>query len=190
MGLVSLINRLQQKKFIGGKKDSLMQARVSNKIKLVNGPRIKRLACGAHGNIFDLIAYKGNHKTKLVIKRYHSGNQIATAKKEFKILTSLRAKGYPTPPTFRLVRINGKYYIAMTDLTTIGDTLAKRFSDLPKEVQAENKDLLHKVGDHIVTAREDGLHLWDSFEWVYNSKTRKLQVFCFDLGNKDWEDRS
>ena len=116
MGLVSLINRLQQKKFIGGKKDSLMQARVSNKIKLVNGPRIKRLACGAHGNIFDLIAYKGSHKTKLVIKRYHSGNQSATAKEEFKILTSLRAKGYPTPPTFRLVRINGKYYIAMTDL--------------------------------------------------------------------------
>jgi len=196
MRLIPLFERMKQKRFIGGKRDRRFKIHVEKTVKIINphDSVLNRLAIGAHGKIFDLVAYKdttGKHAVNLVIKRFHSGNQSKQAKAEYKVFMELKKMGLPVPPTLRLVRIKGKYYIAMTDLYKFGDTFVKVISDLPKEVSETKKaELLKKVDSFTEDTRKKGIRLWDSWEYVYNSKTGELSAFIIDLGNRAWEDKS
>ena len=144
-------------------------------------------ANGLHGAAYDILVFKDNHSRNLVIKKLHKRfNQTATARKEFKLFHRLKEKGYPVPPTVRLVNIRGKEYVALTDLTKFGDLLLKSpsINDLERFLGAKkSKVLMDKMTALSEKAITQGLakSLFDSWEVVVDTKKKTAHTFILDL---------
>ncbi len=198
-----------QKNFLrGGKKDfhpdtvhRVQKIKKVNALFGITGPGLlqvteKMPAAGRHGRAYNFIVCKGNKKIRLVVKRYNlkefcGETQSSIAEREFKMFQNLRAKGYPVPPTIRVVEINGEKHLALTDLRKFGDlqTMNKNnvfvfFKKRGLERSQEIKSALDYVD--VMTKRaseEDGIDITESWEYVIDTKKNTLMVFVLDLSH-------
>jgi hypothetical protein len=165
--------------------------------RLVRYPKMKKVfkakygisaAEGAHGSAYDLVTIKGKHKVKLVVKKYHEGFRFKQSKmaiKEFAIFNRLRKKGYPIPPTTRLVWVDDKAYVAITDLKKFGDVqIAKPIYEELVHFVGEEK--AHKAVDEMDRLTEKAIHeeninLHDAWEAVIDTKKSIVRLFILDI---------
>lgn len=151
-------------------------------------------AKGWHGRVFDLIVFKGRHARNLVVKKYDrwafpkGETQTSLAIKEFRAFQRLKKKSFHVPPTVRMVEIKGEKYIALTDLTIFGDIRSKEFHWAKKI--AENfgieEKAIEKVRQYVeketAEAKKLGLGLDDAWEFLIDTKRRRVNAFILDLG--------
>ncbi|MFA4855593.1 MAG: hypothetical protein WC634_03350 [archaeon] len=139
-------------------------------------------ARGLHGQAFDLRILKGKHEARLVIKKYHLGNQTRKAEREFELFQQLKRLGLAVPPTIRLVEINGKKYVALTDLSKFGQIQTKDEEDvyllLGKERGNEMKSYTKSQNER---AAEAGIVLRDCWEYVIDPQQKTARAFILDL---------
>lgn len=175
----------------------------SAQAKTINTSWGKEIARGSQGAAFDLEVFKGTHKTNLVIKKYHIFfGQSKFAQKEFKIFQKLKAAGYHVPPTIRLVRINDKKYLALTDLSKLGDLqiavksrhnldlLKGTLPGIEEKEITKALDLIKKENER--ARKEFGIKLHDSWELIVNNKNKTVKPFILDLGTSpalSWRDK-
>jgi hypothetical protein len=181
---------LLEKKLYGGKKtftaDRVRRAGAIKRVALQDGSPI---ACkGYHGAAYDLFVYKGKHKVNLVIKKYHNtSKQSEIAQKEFDIFQRFKAKGFSVPPTIRLVRIHGRKYVALTDLSKLGKFQTKELdSDYFKTMgipEEETKRVADYVRSENQRAKEElGMNIIDGWEFIIDTKNKIIKPFILDLG--------
>ncbi|GEM_PF-3594359 len=146
-------------------------------------------AAGVHGVAFDLIVYRGKHKTRLVVKRYHECDQTKTAEKEFAAFQALKQKGFLVPQTVRLVKIRGKKYVALTDLSRFGDIQTKFHRLLSLYIGAGKAQTLidYTRGQNQKAKAELGINIEDSWEFVIDSKTRTAKPIILDLTDEFYD---
>ena len=147
-------------------------------------------AAGRHGRAFDLLVRKGTQERRLVVKKYRLemypklATQSSIAAKEFRLFQKLKKKGYHVPPTIRLVKIGGKKYVAITDLTKIGKLLTSA-PQLAEGLIGSRE--IEKVGGIFAreterAKKEFGIDIIDSWEFVVDTKKGKILPFILDLG--------
>jgi predicted HAD superfamily phosphohydrolase len=154
------------------------------------------LAIGSSGYIKEIVVVKAGHKARLVIKKYiESEVQTKNAVKDFTMLSFLKKKGYPVPPTIRLIERKGKKFVVMTDLTKYGDQIAKYipknrgtihtwfFENLVASIGKKNALEIRKQIEFLTNkAREEqNINISDAFEIVVDSKKRKAIIFLVDV---------
>ncbi len=167
-------------------------------------PEVKRIssfgnkkyyAIGGNGYVQDITVKKGKHKAPLVLKVYENVNsQTMQASLDFKVLGVLKRKGYPVPPTFRLVERKGQKFVAMTDLTVFGDMIVKYlpknnvmhswFMENLKISIGEKKAnlVINNIQKLIEKAKfETGLDISDAFEIVVDTKKKSARAFVVDV---------
>ena len=162
---------------------------VSESPKMVNYPQGRMFARGKTAMAYTLEVFKGKHKAPLVIKKYNNSSmQSEHAESEFYAFKRLRSKGFPVPPTARLVESKGVKYVALTDLSRFGDIQTKHLTDVgdilgEKEFLRLNKMTLEMT----MRARRDaGIELADSWEYVIDTKKRTVRAFILDLGAQNY----
>ncbi|MDD5163243.1 MAG: hypothetical protein PHD95_03485 [Candidatus ainarchaeum sp.] len=181
-----------RKKLYGGKK-TFVADRVKKAVTIKRVARLEgwpEVCAGRHGTVYDLLVYKGKHKVNLVIKKYRNPiRQNAIAKREFGIFQRLRANGFSVPPTIRLVQIYGKKYVALTDLSKLGDLQFKHgFNNNRHHLRALGipEEEISRTIEHIASenqrARELGIKLEDSWELIVDTKNKNIKPFILDLG--------
>lgn len=151
-------------------------------------------AKGRHGWAFDLFVFKGKQAIQLVVKKYKLQNfpkgetQSSIAEKEFGVFQKLRKQGFHVPPTIRLIEIKGKKYVAITDLTRFGDVRTKvlEFAEKYAERSGFAKEAAEKVRQYVeletAEAKKSGLDINDAWEFVIDTKGKKITAFILDLG--------
>lgn len=149
--------------------------------------RTREAAFGSHGWAYNLTVYKGKHKQALVVKQYRNATpecQTRKATDEFKIFQRLKRKGYHVPPTIRLVEIEGRKYLALTDLTKFGKVLTKWENRMESYAgrKAMEEAEAYVTEENARALKEERLKLGDSWEYVLDSKTKKVRAFILDLG--------
>ncbi len=150
-------------------------------------------ARGRHGKAFDLIVFEGPRVRRLVVKKYNlrqfskGETQSTIAEKEFKTFQKLKKNGFHVPSTIRIAEINGEKHVALTDLTKIGDLRAKSFS-LAKRIAEKfgiEGNAIEEVKQYVEKetngAKELGLDLNDAWEFLIDTKEKKITAFILDL---------
>ena len=173
-----------KKKFYGGKRTfKADRIELSEKPKFVQTPSGKELASGAHGMAFELAVYKGEHKTGLVIKKYHVPQGPNIARREFNAFVQLKAKGYPVPPTIRLVKIGGREYVALTNLSKFGDVQTKNLAQVKEALGARTTEEIQQYlkAQAAKAAAEEKIDLSDSWEFIINTRKKTVRAFILDL---------
>ncbi len=159
---------------------------------MVTGLSTKKFARGSFGSIKDVVVRKRKHSIGLVLKEYSDKKvQSKQAKNDFVLLSFLKKKGYPVPPTIRLVEKDGLHFVVMTDLTKFGDKIIKYFSNkrvfphtyvlssIEKLVGLKRTVELKKNIELLIekARKEHNVDVSDAFEIVVDSRKKVLDFF-------------
>ncbi|MBN2067625.1 MAG: hypothetical protein JW744_04110 [Candidatus Diapherotrites archaeon] len=160
--------------------------------KVLRGVVIK--AMGMHGEAYDLYVFRGKDVKKLVVKKYRLGSfpigktQSSIAGKEYDVFQILKKKGFHVPPEIRMVEIKGEKYVALTDLAKFGSvragafawakTIAEKFGIKKQAIEEVREYVERETGE----AKKLGFDLNDAWEFLIDTKGKKIYAFIIDLG--------